>query len=257
MFRSKINLIIIILLFLSFNMLALGTICYALEDNIENYKYSDTSEYDTITTGLSFIEELPIQFNILNEYFSGFDSLSLENRQSILMAYFIKNQLNTYTCGDGKDICIDKNSLKDEKIKSLFHTDTEFDSNTIKLYLDDYGKHNISSTNSSTFYRVVLDDNSNYYRKYTKFAKYKEQGDMYIFYVYEGYYKSNCQAGETAILYDFITGDEVYIDTSDGKNGFVNPPDKEVEKLQMYKYEFKKDKDGSIYLYGYNPVHSA
>ena len=48
--RSKaMNITIVLLLVASFNLLMLGTICYALEDNIEHFKYSDTSEYQSIT----------------------------------------------------------------------------------------------------------------------------------------------------------------------------------------------------------------
>ena len=254
--RGKtIYMIIILLLFLSFNFLMLGTICYALENNIENYKYSDTSEYASVTDGLDLIEDLPIEFNIQNEYFSGFDSLSSSVRESILMAYVLKNQIHTYKCGDGKDLCVDKKSLKDSDFLKLFNTDTEFTSTNIKLYLDDYGKHSINSTNNSTFYRMVLDGDNQHYRKYTKFAKYKEQDDLYIFYVYEGYYKGNCTKGETLKLFDFITGEEVYIDSCNGNNEFENAPNEEVKKLQLFKYELKKNNDGEFYLYGYNPVN--
>ncbi|MBP5678632.1 MAG: hypothetical protein J6X28_02235 [Bacilli bacterium] len=254
--RSKtINIIIVLLLFVSFNLLMLGTICYALEDNIENFKYSDTSEYTSITNGLSLIQDLPIEFNIQNQYFSGFDSLSNEVRESIIMAYLLKNQKYTYTCGDGSDLCIDKENLTKEDILKIFHTATKFTSTNISLYLDDYGDHNMSSTNNSTYYRMVLDDNNQHYRKYTKFLKYKEQGDSYIFYVYEGYYKGNCTKGETLKLYDFLSGEEVYIDSCNGNNEFENMPKDEFEKLQLYKYELKKNDEGEFYLYGYNPVN--
>ncbi len=252
---KTLNAIIILFLFISFNCLMLGMIGYAMQDNIEKYKYSDTSEYSSITEGLSLINDLPIEFNIQNKYFSGFDSLSNEIRESILMAYILKNKINTYQCGDGKDLCIDKKSLKDKTIMKVFNSSTEFTSTSIKLYLDDYGKQSIRSTNNSTYYRMVINNGKNYNRKYTKFVKYKEEKDLYIFYVYEGYYKGNCSKGETIKLYDFITGDEVYIDSCDENNGFVNPPKDEVKKLQLYKYELKKNDEGEFYLYGYNPVN--
>ncbi len=255
--RSKaINTIIVLLLVGSFNLLMLGTICYALEDNIENYKYSDTSEYASITAGLALIDDLPIEFNIQNKYFSGFDSLANDVRESIIMAYMLKNNINTYKCGDGKDLCIDKKNLKNEEVMKIFNTATTFTSTSIKLYLDDYGNHNISSTSTSTFYRMVLDDNNQHYRKYTKFLKYKEKDDLYIFYVYEGYYRGNCTKGETLKLYDFLSGEEVYIDSCNGNNEFENLPKEEISKLQLYKYELKKNEDGEFYLYGYNPVNS-
>ena len=254
--RSRLtNIIIIALLMLSFNFLALGTICYALEDNIEKFKYSDTSEYASINSGLELINELPIQFNILNEYFSGFDNLKQETRESILMAYVLKNKIATYKCGSGQSVCIDKSSLKDSIISAIFNTKTEISSNIIKLYLDDYGKHNVNSTNNSPYYRVVLDGDNHNYRKYSKFAKYREEKDMYIFYVYEGYYNRNCSKGDVLELYDFMTGDVVYTDKCDGHNQFQNPPEEEVKNLQLYKYELKKNEDGEFYLYGYNPVN--
>ncbi len=255
--RSKtMNITIVLLLVASFNLLMLGTICYALEDNIEKYKYSDTSEYASITTGLSLINDLPIEFNIQNEYFSGFDSLDSDVRESILMAYALKNKINTYKCGNDNDLCIDKDKLKDDTILKIFNSVTEFTSTSIKLYLDDYGKHNINSTNSSTYYRIALDDNNHHYRKYTKFAKYKEEDDMYIFYVYEGYYKGNCKKGEKIKLYDFLTGDVAYVGTCNGNNEFENVPKEEIKNLQLYKYELKKNKDGEFYIYGYNPVNA-
>jgi len=252
--RKKItDITIILLLVASFNFLALGTIYYVFENNIENFKYSDTKEFSSINDGLSLINTLPIQFNILNEYFSGFDNLPRETRESILMAYLLKNKINTYPCGSGKDICIDKNNLN--SIAKIFNTKTEVNSNNIRLYIDDYGNHNINSTSSSTYYRVVLDDDNHNYRKYSKFAKYKEENDLYIFYLYEGYYRGNCVKGDKLELFDFISGEVVYTSVCDDNQGFEVIPMEEVEKLQLYKYELKKDENGDFYLYGYNPVN--
>lgn len=249
------NIMIVLLLFISFNFLMLGVICYAMEDNIENYKYSDTAEYASITSGLSLINDLPIEFSIQNQYFSGFDSLSNEIRESILMAYFLKNNIHTYKCGDGNSICIDKKILEDKSIMKVFNSATEFTSASIKLYIDDYGKHSIKSTNTSPYYRIVLGDNNHHYRKYTRFVKYKEENDLYIFYVYEGYYPGNCARGNKISLYDFMTGEEVYTDKCNDKNNFEHEPGDEIKNLQLYKYELKKDEDGAFYLYGYNPVN--
>lgn len=253
--RKITDIIIALLLIGSFNLLALGTICYALEDKVETFKYSDLSEYLDINQGLSLINTLPIQFNIVNEYFSNFDNLSNDKRESILMAYILKNKINTYDCGTGNDICIDKKSLENSTIMKMFNTQTEFSSNIIKLYVDDYGHHSINSSNNSTYYRVVLDNDNHYYRKYSKFAKYKEEKDLYIFYMYEGYYRGNCKEGEKLELFDFITGNVVYTGTCDGNNGFETQPEEEITNLQLYKYELKKNEDGEFYLYGYNPVN--
>lgn len=248
-----VNITIILLLIASFNFLALGTICYALEDNIEKFKYSDMKEYSDINDGLSLINELPIQVNIQNEYFSGFDNLSDNVRESIAMAYLVKNKINTYQCGTGREICIDKSKLSDS-IAKIFNTKTKIDSNNIELYVDDYGNHSANSTNDSTYYRMLLDDDNNYYRKYSKFEKYKQEKDLYIFYVYEGYYKGNCIKDEKLELFDFMTGDSIYVDKCNQSNGFVNEPNENVKKLQLYKYELKKDENNDFYLYGYNPV---
>ena len=249
------NIAITLLLIASFNFLALGTICYSLEDNIEKFKYSDGLEYSNINAGLSIINALPIQFNISNEYFSGFDNLSNEKRESILMAYLLKNKIYTYQCGNGKDICINKESLQDSVLAKTFNTKTEFNSSNIKLYVDDYGNYSINSTTNSPYYRLALGDNNHSYRKYSKFAKYREEKDMYIFYVYEGYYSGNCLKGEKLELFDFMSGDVIYTNTCNGNNDFEVQPKEEFKNLQLYKYELKKNEDGEFYLYGYNPVN--
>ena len=41
-----------------------------------------------------------------------------------------------------------------------------------------------------------------------------------------------------------------------GDNEFENAPKEEIKKLQLYKYELKKNEDGEFYLYGYNPVNA-
>lgn len=249
-----IRLLVIVLLVSSFNLLFLGTMYYFIEEESHNIKYSDSLEYTSIKDGVNLIDELPIQFNIQNEYFSGFDSLSSSLRESILMAYLLKNRVNTYNCGDGKDLCIDKDKLNDKDVKEKFNTSTELNSNNIKLYMDDYGNMNINSTNSSTNYRIVLGDDNHQYRKYTRFYKYKEEKDLYIFYVYEGYYKGNCTEGEKIELHDFITGDVVYTDTCNSNQTFEKEPPDDIDNLQLYKYELKKNDKNQFYIYGYNPV---
>lgn len=66
---KKIKLLPVLLLFISFIMLCLAFVYYDFSNQIKNYKYSDKEEYDTVTEGLSFIEKMPIHFNIINKYF--------------------------------------------------------------------------------------------------------------------------------------------------------------------------------------------
>lgn len=255
--RKKYIIISMILLFISLNLLSLATIFYIFEGEIESYKYSDKDEYTSIKSGVKLIDSLPIQFNIANQYFSGFDNLPEETRQSIIIAYTIKNKIATYKCGTNQQsICIDKEKLSAEKVLDTFNTKTKLNINNIKAYIDDYGNYNINSSNTSSYYRVSLDDinESNNYRKYSIFYKYKEEKDMYIFYMYEGYYNGNCISGETIELYDFITGKSVYKSICNDKKEFTEEPKKDLEGLQLYKYELKKDENNNLYLYGYNPV---
>ena len=86
-------IIAIVLLIGSFNLLALAMVYYQLEDNVVNYRYSDVEEFDDVQEGIDFINKMPIQFNITNEYFSNFDDLEEEKRQMIIMAYAIKKSL--------------------------------------------------------------------------------------------------------------------------------------------------------------------
>lgn len=251
------TLIALILLFISFNLLSLATIFYAFETDIEDYKYSDTEEYDNINDGLKIINSLPIQFNISNKYFSNFDNLPEETRQSIILAYTIKNNIATYSCGTSQtSICIDKDQIAKSGVLDVFNSETKLVANNIKLYIDNYGNYNVNTSNTSTYYKVNLDNynDSENYRKYSKFYKYKEEKDLYIFYVYEGYYNGNCLTGEAITLYDFLTGKEVFNGICNNKV-FLEEPTEELDKLQLYKYELKKDKDGNLYLYGYNPVN--
>lgn len=251
------TLIALILLFISFNLLSLATIFYTFEKDIENYKYSDKDEYSNISNGLNLINSLPIQFNISNKYFSNFDNLPEETRQSIILAYTIKNNIATYSCGQNQNsICIDKEKVEKSEVIDIFNTQTKLAATNIKLYIDNYGNYNVNSSSTSTYYKVNLDNynETEKYKKYSKFYKYKEEKDLYIFYVYEGYYKGNCLTGESITLHDFITGKEIYTGICDNKN-FLEEPTEELEKLQLYKYELKKDENNKLYLYGYNPVN--
>ena len=243
----------IFLLFGSLNLLALAFVYYKLEDDVINYRYSDVEEYGSIQEGLDFLKKLPIQFNITNEFFSDFDNLSSDTRQTIIMAYALKNNFNTYLCGNNS-LCIKKESLEDNILLEKFNSKTKFTKDTIKVYIDDYGVYTISSSKSSTYYKVSLDSDNTNYRKYSKFSHYKEDKDMYIFYLYEGYYNGNCKKGEELSLYDFITGKVVYTDKCNGNNEFSIDPSESIKDLQLYKYELKRDENNKYYLKGYNPV---
>ena len=78
---------------------------------------------------------------------------------------------------------------------------------------------------------------------------------LYIFYLFQGYYKANCTAGEKLALYDFMNGKEVYEGVCNDKGYFSEEPDFDKVDLQLYKYELKKNDKGEFYLYGYNPVN--
>lgn len=246
----------IFLLFGSFNLLALGIIYYQVEDEAVNFRYSDQVEYDTIREGIQLIEKLPIQFNITNEYFSSFDNLEETTREKILMAYVLKNNWNTYECGNNNTaICVDKETLSDPNLLEIFHTKTKFTSSNIKIYLDNYGINNALSGKSMKQYKLIPSSDGRNYRKYTRFSHYKEKEDVLIFYLYEGYYNGSCEEGKTLDLYDFMTGKSVYTNTCNDKKSFQEEPLEEYKNLQLYKYELKRDKNGKLYLKGYNPVN--
>ena len=247
----------IFLLIGSFNLLALAVVYYQLEDKVVNYRYSDVEEYDSIQEGIDFLNKMPIQFNITNEYFSNFDNLSEETRQTILIAYAIKNRFKTYTCGNGdSSLCINKESLQEDSLLEKFHTKTKFTMKAIKLYVDDYGVYNVNLRNNEKTYKVSLEKDNHNYRKYSKFARYREKDDIFIFYLYEGYYKGNCQKEEPLELYDFLTGKVIYTGVCNGNNEFTVDPADNLKELQMYKYELKRDENDKYYLKGYNPVYS-
>jgi len=250
--ENKIRLIAIFLLVMSFNLLVLSAFYANLEKEVVNYRYSDVAEYDSIKEGISFIDSFPIQFNITNEYFSNFDNLSQETREMIIMSYVIKNRYETYSCEGKNTICVKKETLKDERLLEKFNTKTEIKSKEIKIYIDDYGVYTVQESND--YYKATLDDDNKNYRKYSKFSHYREIDGVYVFYFYEGYFKGNCKNGEPLDLYNFMDGKIIYSDTCNGHNEFTIDPSNNIEKLQLYKYELKKDENGKYYLYGYNPI---
>ena len=243
--KNRIAIIVaIFLLVCSFNLLALAMVYYKVEDNVINFRYSDDSEYSNIQEGIDFISKLPIQFNITNKFFSNFDNLDDETRESIILAYAIKNRYKTYNCDDG--ICIDRDSLNSEDLLEKFNTKKKINLDKIKLYVDDYGAYNINVDKEDNIYRVQLDSDNHKYRKYSSFSHYKESDGVYIFYFYEGFFKANCYKGDKLDLYDFITGEVVYSNTCNGYNEFTVSPSENIKKLQLYKYELKKDENGII-----------
>ncbi|MBR1937132.1 MAG: hypothetical protein IJ842_05500 [Bacilli bacterium] len=252
--NKKPILISILLLLGSFNLLSLASIYYKMEQKIVDYRYSDKNEYLNVEEGIDFINKLPIQFNITNKFFSNFDNLDQKTREEIILGYVIKNNYKMYQCGNS-NYCIDKESLKDPLLLEKFNSKTEFQSNNIQIYIDDYGVYQINTTDQLSYYRLSLKNDNNNYRKYSKFSHYKEENGLYVFYFYEGYYKGNCIKDEELELYDFMTGKVIYKDTCNGNNEFTVEPTEEIENLQLYKYELKKDENDKYYLYGYNPVN--
>lgn len=253
---NKLPIIIAgILLFMSFNCLAIAIVFYQLEDKVTNFRYSDVNEYNIVHEGTELINKLPIQFNIINQYFGSFDNLEEETRQKILMGYALKNRIHTYECGIGNNsLCIKVEDLKTEELSNTFHTKTEFKLEEIKIYMDDYGPRDVKLDKENGVYTVELDNDNNFNRKYTKFSHYQQLKDSYIFYVYEGFYKANCTKGEIIDLQDFLTGDIIYSNICDENHGFKVEKEETIKNLQLYKYELKKDKNNQLYIAGYNPV---
>ena len=253
--EKKLKFIAIFLLVISFNLLVLSAIYSNLEKEVVNYRYSDVAEYDDVKEAINFINSFPIQFNITNEYFSNFDNLEQQTREMIIMSYVIKNKYRTYSCEGTGTICIKKEDLQDEALLEKFNTKTEFISDNIKIYIDDYGVYTVTTSKELDYYKVSLDDDNKNYRKYSKFSHYKEKDGVYSFYFYEGYYKGNCRYGEKLELYNFMDGKVIYSGNCNAYNEFTIAPDEDITKLQLYKYELKKDVNGKYYLYGYNPVN--
>ena len=257
--EKKYFLLSIGLMLVSGILLCLVVIYYDVTAKIKDYKYSNKEEYQNITEGLAFLEKMPIHFNIINKYFSDFNNLSTEEKEEIVMAYAIKNNYNLYECGLSSDIrkvlCIKKSDLNSKNLLSNFNLDMSFSGDNINIYVDGFGSSNIISETDLEYYKIVLDGKSDKYVLYSEFYEYKQVDDIYTFYVYQGYYNNNCTLGDKLVLYDFMSGEEVYISECNSNNYFSISPGDNIEKLQLYKYELKKDGNGKFYLYGYNPVN--
>lgn len=256
--KKNRNLIIsIILMAISACLLFLAILYYDFTNKIKEYKYTDKVEYQNIKEGLSFLDKLPIHFNIINKYFSNMNNLSQKEKEQIVLAYAIKNKYKLYECGPSTAVndylCINKADLLDKVLLDKFNLQLEFVSDDIDVYVDDYGIYNIKGYD--TYYKITLNKTKNKdYRLYSVFDHYKEINNTYIFYLYQGYYNGNCSKGEVLNLYDFMSGDSIYSNTCNGNNKFTLDPGENVEKLTLYKYELKKDKNDNYYLTGYNPV---
>lgn len=251
----------IFLMILSFSLLFLAALYYDFSNQVKNYRYSDSEEYEIIKQGLDYLDRLPIHFNIINKYFSNMNNLKQLEKEEILMAWIIKNNYKLYDCGPSNDsikyLCIDKRDLNSNDLEQIFHLKLKFTTNNIKIYIDDYGTYSVGTSDNSKSYKIVINNtNNNNYRLYSKFSHYRAEKDKHIFYMYQGYYQGNCIKGDKLELYDFMTGKSIYSNTCNGNGNFTVDPSKKIKKLQLYKYELKKDKEDRFYLYGYNPVNN-
>ena len=251
----------IVLMFVSAIMITLAFIYYRLEDEVINYRYSDIREYSDINEGIKFIEKMPIQFNIINKYFSNMNNLSQKEKEEIVAAYALKNRYKQFNCGPSTAStnysCVKIEDLNDSTLQKIFNLDLKFEASKINVYLDDYGTQELTNKEDPNVYKYVVDvSNNNNYRLYTKFDHFKQEEDSYIFYVYQGYIKANIKENEELTVYDFMTGNPVYTGISNGYNDFNEDITNNNIILQKYKYELKKHEDGTFYLYAYNPVKS-
>lgn len=258
--KGYVNLSII-LMFASAIMISLAFVYYALEDRAISYRYSDIEEYSDINQGIKFIEKLPIQFNIINNYFSDMNNLNQKEKEEIVLAYALKNGYKQFNCGAStstiKYNCIKVEDLNNEEIQKIFNLKLYFQTNKIDIYMDDYGTQELTNKENPLIYKYILDTSNNTnYRLYTKFDKFNQTEDKYVFYVYQGYINANIKEDNKLNLYDFMTGNLIFTGTSNGHNDFKEDISENIINLQKYKYELKKYEDGSYYLYAYNPVKS-
>ena len=256
--EKKYIIISISMMLVSGIMLLLAVFYYDLSDKVKKYNYSTEEEYNNVKEGIAFIKTLPIHFNIINKYFSNINNLEQKEKEEIVLSYAIKNNYNLYNCGPSNDLnqylCIDKENLTSNELLEKFNLDLNFKSKSINLYIDDYGSYIATTTENAKHYKIILNaKNNKQYRLYSKFSHYKKEKGTHVFYMYQGYYKGNCE--KDSELEDFMTGKAVYKNTCNGNKEFTIDPGKNIEKIGLYKYELKKDKNNKYYLYGYNPVN--
>ena len=260
--EEKSTILTIFLMSLSAVLLILAVFYYDLSDKVKTYRYSDKIEYDNITKGLNYLETLPIHFNIINKYFSNINNLSEKEKEEIVMAYAIKNNYQIYNCGPSTNqrlyLCIDKDKLNSSDLQDRLGLKFNFKSDNIKIYVDNYGTYQVSSSNTSNTYKIVIDETNNkLYKTFSYFDHYKEEDSKYIFYIYQGYYIGNCNSNDNIDVYDFMSGKSAFKGTCNDNKRLIDIEDKKVEKLQLYKYELKKNSKGEFYLSGYNPVNKV
>ncbi len=252
---TKDKMLPLSLLFLSTFMLFLGFSYKNIEKRVASYSYSDKEEFNDMNKAINYIETLPIHINIINQYFSSINNLDKEQQQEIIISYALKNNYKIYDCSDtySRSICINKDDLNSQELQKLFNTNITFDNNTIDINIDRYGKVRARTNNYLSYYKININNYNKKYNKYTEFYKYKKENDKYIFYVYEGYYESNCIPNSKIELNDFL-------DEDIKKEGICSPnktfiSDYSVDGIQLYKYELKKDQEDNFYLVGFNPVN--
>lgn len=243
------------LIFLTIILAIAFLVYYSINSNIQNYKYSDKEEYENVERGLNFIKKLPIHFNILNSSFHDMNTLKQEEKEQILIGYYLKNGM-VEDCKDREeDICIYEENLKKEKVFEKFNTKINFKSNKLNIYLDGYGLETLykKKSNNTAYYQMHIKEEKDVYAMFTSFKYFKKSKDSYNFYVYQGYYnRNNVNQYE---LKDLIKDKVIY--KEDVRNElFEHITDKEIKQLQLYKYILKKNKNGEYYLYGFTPVKS-
>ncbi len=228
-------------------------IYYNLNSNIKNYKYTDKEEYETVEKGIRFIEKLPIYFNIINQSFHNMNSLKQEYKEAITISYYLKNGIVNDCSDNENEICIYEKDMKKENVFNKFNTNVTFSSNKLNIYVDGFGPQTLykEKKNKEVFYRLHLKEDNNSYQIYSSFKYFKKRKDQYNFYIYQGYYNRNSESKYE--LHDLLSDEVVYTQEINA-DLFKDITDKEISKLQLYKYILKKDSNNEYYLYGYNPV---
>ena len=256
--RKKRTIFLIVgLIFCSFVLLLSGVIYYDLSYQVKNYHYVNREEYDDVQKGISFIQKLPIQLNILNHSFADMNLLKVEDQEQILLSYVMKNKQDIAPCMNEMDTsdykCLSLDELQDTSLQSLFGLDLTFETEKIDLYSEVYGSQELVKTDDCYRFQVGYSDNEGL-ENYSYFVKYKQEGDNYLYYFYQGYYNSTCDAKNGYQLTNYIDGEVVEQEECTVTQPFSNLSSSKREKLQLYKYILRKDENGKFYLYGYNPV---
>lgn len=246
------------LLILSGIFLCLAITYCDILTKVEKHSFSTKEEYDTVTDGLAFLDKMPIQFNIVNKYFSGFSNVDNEDKEKIAIAYAIKNNYGLVNCdsSSANNICVSRYFLEEsEYLDNIFDTNLSFSKKDIPIYIDGYGMRIAKYIRSKDYYQIYIENDANDNVLYSSFYKYYKRDDLYVFYLFQGYRLKRCDIGTKLYLYDFMNGNTIFTGVCDSDNDFAIEPDTDSINLQLYKYELKKDTNGQFYLYGYNPVN--